>query len=49
MSNINGQLTPVLQQNSSPQILTNDKMKQQAQQQILQQVVPENSIYVNLK
>lgn len=38
MSNINGQLTPVLQQNTSSQILTNDKMKQQAQQQILQQV-----------
>jgi hypothetical protein len=45
MSNINGQLTPVLQQNSSPQILTNDKMKQQAQQQILQQVSSLKSYY----
>lgn len=39
MSNINGQLTPVLQQNSSPQILTNDKLKAQAQQQVIIQQV----------
>lgn len=41
MSNINGQLTPVLQQNATQQILTNDKLKAQQQQQhqvILQQV-----------
>lgn len=41
MSNINGQLTPVLQQNSAQQNFNNDKLKQQHQQQqqvILQQV-----------
>lgn len=38
MSNINGQLTPVLQQSTAQQILNqNDKIKQQ-QQVILQQV-----------
>lgn len=39
MSNINGQFTPVLQQNTQ-QILTSDKLKSQQQQQqvILQQV-----------
>ena len=40
MSNINGQLTPVLQQNATQQIMTNDKLKAQQQQQvILQQVM----------
>lgn len=42
MSNINGQLTPVLQQNATQQILNqNDKLKAQQQQQqvILQQVI----------
>lgn len=47
MSNINGQLTPVLQQNTAQQILNqNDKLKAQQQQQqvILQQVM---KIFVN--
>ena len=42
MSNINGQLTPVLQQSATQQILNqNDKLKAQQQQQqvILQQVI----------
>lgn len=41
MSNINGQFTPVLQQNAAQQILANnDKLKsQQQQQQIIQQVL----------
>ncbi|KAG5673303.1 hypothetical protein PVAND_003363 [Polypedilum vanderplanki] len=46
MSNVNGQLTPVLQQ-STQQILTNDKLKaqQQAQQQvIIQQMATQQAI-----
>lgn len=41
MSNINGQLTPVLQQNATQQILTNanEKLKAQQQHVILQQVI----------
>lgn len=38
MSNINGQFTPVLQQSAGQQILSNDKLKTQQQQVILQQV-----------
>lgn len=38
MSNINGQLTPVLQQNAQ-QILGNDKLKAQQQQQVILQQV----------
>lgn len=33
MGSINGQLTPVLQQNNAQQILLNDKLKNQQQQQ----------------
>jgi hypothetical protein len=39
MSNINGQLTPVLQQNTTQQIMTNDKLKAQQQQQVILQQV----------
>jgi hypothetical protein len=41
MSNINGQFTPVLQQNATQQILANEKLKNQQQQQqvILHQVI----------
>lgn len=39
MSNINGQLTPVLQQNATQQMLTNDKLKQQQQVINIQQVI----------
>lgn len=38
MSNINGQLTPVIQ-NSGQQILTTDKLKAQQQQQVILQQV----------
>lgn len=38
MSNINGQFTPVLQQNTQ-QILSNDKLKSQQQQQVILQQV----------
>lgn len=40
MSNINGQFTPVLQQNAAQQILANnDKLKTQQQQQVILQQV----------
>lgn len=45
MSNINGQFTPVLQQNSAQQILTNDKLKSQQQNQAFIQQVSEHIIH----
>lgn len=39
MSNINGQLTPVLQQNTGQQTFGNDKLKAQQQQQVILQQV----------
>lgn len=39
MSNINGQFTPVLQQSTGQQILSNDKLKTQQQQQVILQQV----------
>jgi hypothetical protein len=46
MSNINGQLTPVLQQSGSPQIIGNDKLKAQQQQVISIQQVQYAKIFV---
>jgi hypothetical protein len=46
MSNINGQFTPVLQQNAAQQILANnDKLKTQQQQQVILQQVRELSSF----
>lgn len=39
MSNINGQLTPVLQQANNQQIMSNDKLKAQQQNQVIFQQV----------